>query len=743
MYLAVLSKAVKNGIILSAFTFYFMNYLNSLLPIFEHYSLLAYSLILILSFFESFAFLGIIVPGTTFVVIIGFLASQGFFNVGMLFVLSVAGAILGDSFSFYLGKHSEKIFKPSSIIFRLSYLERSKNFAQKYGIHSIFLGRFVGPLRAVVPFVAGMFKMDAKKFIFYNVISALLWSAIYLFLGYFFGQAWQAISMWSNRFSVVVFWLAVFLAVLYFLKWLFIKKGKSVLVFFISLIISIGEGVKDNPNIQAFFTRHPALARFLAKRFDRKKFSGLMLTVLVLLAAYTVGSFITTVLDVFVNDSMMSVDLNLENLLHTFRNPLLVKFFLWITLLGNWRIVAVSMLAIVALFWLWNKKNYIFPFLVSVGGGFVTGTVGKYLWHRARPEDVAVYLEKSWSFPSGHSILAVTLYGFLIYFFWKYFKKWKNKINALFLGLLIISLIGFSRLYLGVHYPSDVWAGYLVGFFWLIISVGLVESKNNQDLLSLEDLDNEVDLSASKQASENKPKHLKIITIALLALLAVIYVGYGLKYKPALYQGEEQASIQVVAGTKIGDIFSDYKLPKFTETLLGNPQEPFSFIIIANNDEQLIKSFQQADWFLADNVNFNSLITTFNLEFLNKPYPTAPMTPSLWNTQTNDYGFEQPTEVNSVRYRHHARFWKTNYVTDFNQKIYIGVASLDTGVKWWGLTHRIQPDIDSEREYLFNDLNKEVVKSFEKIQFVDPVLGKNFTGDQFFSDGKAYVIHLK
>lgn len=708
-----------------------MNYFDYFLPIFEHYSIIAYSLILALSFLESFAFLGIIVPGTTLVVALGFLASQGISQIGILFVFSTIGAILGDSLSFYLGKHSEKLFKPGSVIFRLSYLEKGKIFTQKYGIRSIFLGRFIGPLRPVVPFVAGMFKMDYKKFVFYNVISALLWSATFLSLGYFFGQAWQAISVWSNRFSVLVFWLAVFLAVFYFLKWLFIKKGKTVLEFFISLGISIGEGIKDNRDIQAFFSRHTVLAAFLKKRFDREKFGGLMLSVLILFLVYSAVSFITAAVDVFVTGNIVDVDRNLANLLFTFRNPLLVKVFLWITLLGNWHIVAAIIPIVVLLFWLWNKKNYIVPFLVSVGGSFVTGTAGKYLWHRPRPSDVAVYMEKSWSFPSGHAILVVSLYGFLIYFFWKYFRKWKNKINALFLGLFVIILVGFSRLYLGVHYLSDVWAGYLVGFFWLVIGVSLVESKNT------------IWSSEGNVESANQPKHLKIITAASLVLLVGAYIGYGLKYKPLYSQYSEEPSVQLVESDKAQDIFKMYKLPQFSETLFGNPQEPMSFIIVADSDEQLLQSFQNAGWFVADNVNFNSLVATFKLELLNKAYPTAPMTPSLWNAQTNNYGFEQPTEVNSARYRHHARFWTTEYITNSNQKIYVGVASLDMGVKWWGLTHRIQPDIDSEREYLFKDLNKAGVKSFEKIQFVDPVLGKNFTGDQFFTDGKAYLIHFK
>ena len=86
-----------------------------------------------------------------------------------------------------------------------------------------------------------------------------------------------------------------------------------------------------------------------------------------------------------------------------------------------------------------------------------------------------MYLEKSFSFPSGHATIAVAFYGFIIYFLIKNVKSWNRKINIFFTGFILIILIGFSRLYLGVHFVSDVWAGYLIGAIWLIIGIGFTE----------------------------------------------------------------------------------------------------------------------------------------------------------------------------------------------------------------------------------------------------------------------------
>ena len=175
------------------------------------------------------------------------------------------------------------------------------------------------------------------------------------------------------------------------------------------------------------------------------------------------------------------MDLSLLNWLYSWRDPFLVKVFLGLTLLGKWYVVMIIMLAVAIIFYIKNYKKYIIPLFISVGGSFLTGFFGKIIWQRPRPLEVAVYLEKSWSFPSGHAILAVSLYGFLIYFLWKRFKRWEIRAGALFFGLLIILLVGFSRLYLGVHYLSDVLAGYMIGLFWLMLSISLIKSKNDPE----------------------------------------------------------------------------------------------------------------------------------------------------------------------------------------------------------------------------------------------------------------------
>jgi undecaprenyl-diphosphatase len=350
-------------------------------------------------------------------------------------------------------------------------------------------------------------------------------------------------------------------------------------------------------------------------------------------------------------------------------------------------------------------------------------SAGKFIFHRARP-GVAIYPENSFSFPSGHATIAVAFYGFLTYALIRSSKKWKRKINIFFVGFILIFLIGFSRLYLGVHYFSDVWGGYLAGAIWLIIAISFSEY-----------------FSYKKVKYEEVWKKVKKTpaTIGIVLTSIVFYIIFALNYQmPNLVLPQEVGQIKISNEMMI---FSSEHL-KYTETLLGDPQEPLSFIIIAENDQVLMNLFEKADWVLADEVSFSSSIKLAKAAIRKQPYPEAPMTPDFWNASVHDFGFEKATEENDVSTRHHTRFWKTNYIVENGEHIYVGTASFDNAIKW-GITHRISPDIDKEREFLYNDLEKTGnIISAKKEQFVDLKLGSNFLGDAFFTDGKIYILGL-
>ncbi|OGY41392.1 MAG: hypothetical protein A2Y82_00185 [Candidatus Buchananbacteria bacterium RBG_13_36_9] len=704
-----------------------MNFIDALIIILQKLQNFGYLLVFLISFVESLAFVGLAIPGTVFNVLIGFLAGKGLFDIFDLFWFAIAGAILGDSASFYLGKRAKYLFHPENRIFKSNYLVKGEVFFKKHGPKSIFLGRFIGPVRPIIPFVAGIFKMETKKFLFWNILSAFCWAIFYLFLGYFLGQTWQIIAAYSTRASIFLLVIVAFLILIYLLKQLLLNEGKRFLLFLKSILISIIQGITKNPEVINIVKNHPLIFGFIYRRIDRTKFSGLPLTLFALAYIYIISLFLGIIRAVIKSAPIVGADIRIENLLFVFRQPLLIKIFSYLTLLGQWQIGLSIAIIVSLLFLLWHKKNYLLPLWITLGGTEAFVFIGKLVFERPRPLDIAYYLEKSYSFPSGHAALAMALFGFFVYYLWRKLKKLKLKINFLFLGSLIILTVGFSRLYLGVHYLSDVLGGYLLGLFWLIVGINLYEWPTYKKI---------------KQPRQKSTIKIKLITAGLIIVEIIFISAFTFFYKPEVIVEEAPQILHTISGDAI-DIFKNYKPSQYTETLDGAKQEPISFLVVAQNDENLINAFKLANWHLADPVSFGSILKIGETAILNQSYKTAPMTPSFWNANIHDFGFQKPTETNSVRQRHHARFWKTNFKTAEGKKIYVGTASLDLGIKWF-VVHTINPDIDSERELVYADLTKAgVIKNSQKIQFVEPLLGKNFAGDQFFTDGEVYIIEIK
>lgn len=290
------------------------------------------------------------------------------------------------------------------------------------------------------------------------------------------------------------------------------------------------------------------------------------------------------------------------------------------------------------------------------------------------------------------------------------------------MSLAVILAIGFSRIYLGVHYVSDVWAGYLIGLLILITTVSWFERnqwKNGP---------------YERVAISRKSK---IAIVALISFNAIFYLGLAFQHYPPFAEPTVVLT-QLVKGD-IDAYFNAHAIPRYTETLVGNPQEPLGFIFLAKDDYALVNGFEQASWYAADKAGIASVGTIARAALFKQQYVTAPMTPSFWNAAVNDFGFEKPTEANTITERHHIRIWKTNMQQN-GLTLYVGTASLDVGIKWL-ITHRISPDIDTERVFVMDSLQSAgVIARVQEIQFVNPTLGKNFNNDAFFTNGKLFIV---
>lgn len=179
--------------------------------------------------------------------------------------------------------------------------------------------------------------------------------------------------------------------------------------------------------------------------------------------------FLNLSLEVFDRDFMF-YDTLIAQLVYLLRTPVLNSIMLFITSLGDNQLL--FFLALIFLYFTWRQHKRESIFLLTT---FITGIILndfiKNLFHRPRPLISPLIVETNFSYPSGHAMNSMVFYSVLSYLIFRLIKNNFLRYFILVLCTVLILLIGFSRVYLGVHYPSDVLAGYIVGFWWLSLVI--------------------------------------------------------------------------------------------------------------------------------------------------------------------------------------------------------------------------------------------------------------------------------
>ena len=177
-------------------------------------------------FAESGLLVGFFLPGDSMLFTGGFLASQGFFNVWVLVVLAVGGAIIGDQVGYFFGQRiGPKIFtREDSLWFHKDYIRRAEAFYEVHGKKTIILARFIPVVRTFAPIVAGVGKMEYKTFVKYNVVGGVLWGAGATLLGYFLGNIFPNADKFIFWVALAIIFLSVIPAVIPILRLKLPKK---------------------------------------------------------------------------------------------------------------------------------------------------------------------------------------------------------------------------------------------------------------------------------------------------------------------------------------------------------------------------------------------------------------------------------------------------------------------------------------------------------------------------------------
>jgi membrane-associated phospholipid phosphatase len=216
--------------------------------------------------------------------------------------------------------------------------------------------------------------------------------------------------------------------------------------------------------------------RFVEARLSRSGFWGLPFTCLS--AAFVAGLLLLAGLteDIVTNESIAVFDLRFAHSLYGVRVLALLRLLYWVTLFGTSGIVIAAVLLLAFLLWQRRQRLMVLCLVLTLGISESVTLVAKLVFHRARPDLLMrAVTESSYSFPSGHATTAAAFFGFLAYLVIRTHRAWSIRIAAVLGMLSAVVLIDFSRLYLGVHYLSDVLAGDLVGFLGLLVAIAITE----------------------------------------------------------------------------------------------------------------------------------------------------------------------------------------------------------------------------------------------------------------------------
>lgn len=518
---------------------------------------MAWLIVFLASMGEALFVIGLVVPSTAVLVGAGTLVGLGKLQFWPVFLMTVAGAVAGDAISYWFGhiyKDQIKTMWPFS-----NYpdaIERGVVFMRKHGGKSVFIGRFVPGVKAVVPGLAGMMGMDAWHFTWINIISAVAWAGAHLFPAILAGAALSFLGAISTRLMMMA---ALLIVALLFIGW--VVKWSM-----LWLSPKLAE-------VRATFTgaaraHQNSLVRWLGRTFtpDHPRPVAMLIAALVIAVALPLVLLIASELGA--NEPMVLADNAISNFVGSLRTNFGDRLMIAITMLGDGVVLTPVVLAVSAS--LAIRKAWV-PFF-GLLGATVSAAVFvpsiKFLVHRARPMDIYSGVS-SLSFPSGHATTNTVFYLILAYLVAHLLPRW-GQVMVYSLALTFIAAIGFSRIYLGAHWPTDVAAGLLFGAALCSAYVLIFGERDENE------------------------GGLRLGGIALLALLAAGGLHLASGYDRALAFYAKPAKVETVS---IQDWLSGswQKQPARRIDLGGESEEPLT-LQIAGTQGAVANGLQKAGW---------------------------------------------------------------------------------------------------------------------------------------------------
>ncbi|MGM0412552.1 MAG: VTT domain-containing protein [Pseudomonadota bacterium] len=430
----------------------------------EQYAAWAGPLVFLVSFAESVAVVGLVVPGAVFLFAVGALIGLGVLEVWPMLLWAFAGAVAGDALSYWLGRHYHDRLRQLWPLSRYpDLIRRGEAFFHRHGGKSVVLARFIGPLRPIVPAVAGMLDMPAPRFFVVNVLSAAGWSPAYLLPGAVFGASLGLAAAVAGRLAALVVTLVVVL-------WLGVAVVRRL---FRALHPRSSAMVAG---LLRWSARHPATGGLARALLDPDHPEARSLGTLALLALAAAAAFLVIQVAALASAPLQELDELVFHALQGLRTPAADIAMAGVTRLGSLATLG-PVVALTGLWLLLRGHGRAAGYLIA--GAVVVPLLAfalKAATDIARPIPGELALASA-AFPSGHTAGAAVVYGFLAVLAAARLGPVGRRTLYATVAVPIL-LVALSRLYLGLHWLSDILGGLALALAW-ITAAGLIYRRHH------------------------------------------------------------------------------------------------------------------------------------------------------------------------------------------------------------------------------------------------------------------------
>jgi membrane protein DedA with SNARE-associated domain/membrane-associated phospholipid phosphatase len=413
-----------------------------------------FAIVFLVAFFESLVLIGILLPGIVILFGVGTLIGLGLFEMIPIWVAASTGAFLGDSLSYALGHrfrgHLLDIWPFSRYP---ALMERGTRFFHAHGAKSVVAGRFIGPLRPIIPSVAGMMGMKPSRFLAVDIPACITWAPSFLLPGMLFGASLEVASEYTGRLTVM---LVILVAILWTTWW---------------IIRSVYEPLATRSarwmrHAIRWSRRHKVLGRVAGPVLDPSRGEVLSVTMMgILLVIVFWGLMMLLFLSPF-SAQPKAVDQAVQDVALSLRNHLADPVMVAISQLSRWPVSIFSAFAL--LLWLLGagRRNAALHWLIAIGGGGLLHLLLSWSL-RATPQVLEMVGQAPHSPSAAMSLSTVVLTFFAVMEAGELQRKHRQW--PYLAAALILILLALSRLYLGMEWLSGALMGMAMGLAWTAI----------------------------------------------------------------------------------------------------------------------------------------------------------------------------------------------------------------------------------------------------------------------------------